>query len=256
MATTNLTSAEMNGSGSLGPTLTDTIKVTYTNVLNSNFQFPAGYITFEANATANQNLAASANLGDRYFFVPQHGGASDVTAVGVNYQETGLSLPYKTNPNTGSANPAIMGGLLFAQRYPYEFSQESTDLFNIFNPTGCFILQPSPLTNVTTTATKAAGELLLVDADGNDTTISLPADASLEVVWGANQSMTSMTLSFSGILEVAMGFELTVVNLGLSNGAGFRIISKYAFKADVGFTFTDPYYIKSTGNASLILEDV
>ena len=65
-----------------------------------------------------------------------------------------------------------------------------------------------------------------------------------------------MTLSFSGILEIAMGYELTVVNLGLSNGAGFRIISRYAFSAASGFTFTDPYYIKSTGNASLILEDI
>ena len=110
-----------------------------------------------------------------------------------------------------------------------------------------------------TVVADVASGLICVNAGGQDITNEIPSDTALSLQYDSNSILSSISINFTGNLPIAIGtrFELTAVADPTLVGTGFRVINPGAFeRAPNGFTFTDPYYIKSTGNISIKMEDI
>ena len=257
MAITNFTAAEIRGTGSLGPTLTGDVIITATNTANSNGQFPASYLTFESNATANQNLTTSGNLGEIFFFSPNTGNFSQDFPF-TPYGKSGISIPFRTQPG-GSA---IQEGALIAVALPttLDDAHKNTNLL-VGVMSGVQVIDTSGGVGHAgdTVVADVASGLICVNAGGQDITNEIPSDTALSLQYDSNSILSSISINFTGDLPIAIGtrFELTAVADSTLVGTGFRVINPGAFeRAPNGFTFTDPYYIKSTGNISIKMEDL
>ena len=259
MAITNFTAAQIRGTGSLGPTLTKDVIITATNTANSNGQFPASYLTFESNSTANQNLTTSGNLGETFFFSPNTGNFSQEFPF-TPYGKSGISIPFRTQPD-GSATQE---GALIAVRLPtiFDDAHKNTNLLvGVFRGIQAIDTSEGLLhAGDTVVASIASGGLSYFTEGGIDITDSLPLSTSLNLQYDNNSILSSVILSWStGNVPVALGnrFEVNAIADSTLVGTGFRIINPGAFeRAPNGFTFTDPYYIKSTGNISIKMEDI
>lgn len=260
MAITNLTAEEMRGSGSLGPTLANNVTITATNTLNSNGQYPTSYLTLESNATSNQNLTTSTNIGEHYWFSPN----TNNFAAGNYFAErpfgkNSISIPFRTQPN-GSP---IQEGVLIAVTVPHAFSGnlKTLNLISVAEGDIAVIDTSEGLIHAgdTVTCDVAANGLSYFTEGGIDITDTLPLDTVMVIQYDSNSIITSITLNYTGTLPVALGnrFEVNAITDPTLVGTGFRIISPNVFARPlVGTTFSDPYYIKSTGNISIKLEDI
>lgn len=260
MAITNLTAEEMRGSGSLGPQLTNNVIITATNTLNSNGQYPASYLTLESNATSNQNLTLSGNIGEHYWFSPNTGNfASGNYFVERPFGKNSISIPFRTQPN---GSPTQEGALI-AVTVPHAFSGNLKGLNLITNAEGdiAVIDTSEGLLHAgdTVTCDVATNGLSYFTEGGIDITSTLPLDTVMVIQYDSNSIIASITLNYTGVLPVAIGnrFEVNAITDPTLVGSGFRIISPGVFARPLaGTIFSDPYYIKSTGNISLKLEDI
>jgi len=276
MAITNFTAAEMHGQGQLGPTLTTTVQLTFTNTLDSNNQYPAGYLILQGNSTANSNLDSSVDIGKNYFFVGDDGEWPTKATIANNMRNS-IAIPIKQASNDSSP---ITQGILYKKVIDangnYLMSKGSGkpwptryDLLLPANALGLEVIGYDPSISYDRFAgTRQMSwnpdpentELICTDSFGNVVGPPFGQDANFCVDFDNNGFIEKIYVEeFEKDIPIALG--LTIMCNGPNAESKYHNLgvkfsdSRCLMDAATG-TETNPYYVKSTGNFSLKMEDV
>ena len=280
MAITNFTAAEMHGQGQLGPTLTKTVQLTFTNILDSNNQYPAGYLILQGNATADSQLIVdgSTNIGEQYFFVGDDGEWSTKATIANNMTNT-IAIPVSVAENDGSP---VTQGILYKKIISEDFGGRNylmaknsggteATTFNLLegdNGLGIGIIGYDPANTYDRgggfrsfiwTEEPELTELICTDQFGDVVGPPFGSDADFILEFDNDGAITKIYLEqFGKEIPIALGLRVMVMGPQAEEkyrGIGLNFSDSRCLK-DEDDTESDPYYVVSTGNFALKMEDV
>ena len=275
MAITNFTAAEMHGQGVVGPTLTQTVQLTFTNSSTTNGQYSAGYLILQANPTADTQIPQASNIGEKYFFVGDDGEWSTKAAIANNMTNT-IAIPVRKAENDGSA---VTQGILYRKVIDtngnYLMSKGSGkpwptryDLLLPANALGLEVIGYDPSISYDRFAgtrqmnwnpDPASTELICTDPFGNVVGPPFGRDANFCVDFDNNGFIEKIYVEeFEKDIPIALG--LTIMCNGPNaeskyHNLGVKFSDSRCLMDEVGTT-TDVYRVISTGNFALKMEDV
>ena len=275
MAITNFTAAEMHGQGVVGPTLTQTVQLTFTNSSITNGQYSAGYLILQANPTADTQIPQASNIGEKYFFVGDDGEWSTKAAIANNMTNT-IAIPVRKAENDGSnvtqgilyrkvidANGNYLMRVGSGKPWPTRY-----DLLLPANALGLEVIGYDPSISYDRFAgTRQMNwnpdpentELICTDSFGNVVGPPFGTKAQFCMDFDSGGFIEKLYIEdFNLDIQIALG--LTIMCNGPNaeskyHNLGVKFSDSRCLMDEVGTT-TDEYRVISTGNFALKMEDV